>query len=241
MARQKKSKNDDGGGAGWLATYGDMMTLLLCFFVLLYSFSSIDAEKFRMMMDGLQGKLGVLTGGKTISSAELIESGLDANSPSYRQLSNMQNTISQYIDKQGLQDDIKLEITDRGLTIRFSGKILFDLGRAEIKNNGQGILDNIAGFIKSMPNSIVVEGHTDNWPISNSQFPSNWELSTTRATNVIRYFIEEGNINPARLSAAGYSKYKPIKSNNTKENRAINRRVDVIILRMDQKEGIINE
>ncbi|GAB6098889.1 OmpA family protein [Halanaerocella petrolearia] len=240
MPQDKKDSDDS--GSDWMTTYADMVTLLMAFFVMLYSFSSLDANKFQMMVQGLQGKLGVLEGGKTISQSKMIEKGLNSPNISSR-LNNLQQKVSSYVQENNLQNDINLAIDERGLTIRFSGKVLFDLGRAEIKSDSKEILNQIAGFIKTVPNNVTVEGHTDNLPISNSKFPSNWELSTTRATNVIRYFIEQDDIDPSRLSAAGYSKYKPIHPNNTRQHRALNRRVDVVILKMDQekKEDLVNE
>ena len=241
MPRDRKKQEDDGGG-DWMTTYGDMMTLLLAFFVLLYSFSTLDANKFKMMIEGLQGKLGVLTGGKTISSAPMIDAGLNSQRSGTQQLSNLNTKVEQYIQDQGLEDDVETKITDKGLTVRFTGKVLFGLGEAEIKEDAKDILNNMAEFIKTVPNDVMVEGHTDDLPISNSEFPSNWELSTARATNVIRYFIENDNLDPTRLSAAGYSKYKPIVPNENWENRMKNRRVDIVILRMDQqqKEGALD-
>ncbi len=240
MPRDKK-KNDNNSESNWMTTYGDMMTLLLCFFVLLYSFSNVDADKFQMMMDGLQGKLGVLTGGKTISQSSLIDTGLDSTRPSSRDFNDIYTRIEQYLQQSGLENEINLEMTDRGLTIRFTGKVLFDLGEADIKNSAYSILDKMAGFVKGVPHEVIVEGHTDNWPISNDKFPSNWELSTTRATNVIRYFIENNSVNPERLSAAGYAEYKPLAPNDTEDNRAINRRVDMIISKIDEEGVISNE
>ncbi|KXS40607.1 MAG: chemotaxis protein MotB, partial [Candidatus Frackibacter sp. T328-2] len=103
------------------------------------------------------------------------------------------------------------------------------------------------GIIDKVPNQIMVEGHTDDLPINNSRFPSNWELSTARATNVVRHFIENNGIDPAKLSAAGYAKYKPIKPNTNAKNRSLNRRVDVIVLKKEfgkqgkGKGGNVNE
>ncbi|AGB40637.1 flagellar motor protein [Halobacteroides halobius DSM 5150] len=236
-------RDKDDNGADWMTTYADMVTLLLAFFVLLYSFSSINAQKFKMMIEGLQGKLGVLEGGKTISESKMINAGL--NSPRIsNELSNLYRQVSKYIKENNLEKDINLKVDERGLTIRFTGQVLFELGEAKIKSGSKDTLSQIAAFIKSVPNDVVIEGHTDSLPISNSDFASNWELSTTRATNVIKYFIEQNSITPSRLAAAGYSKYKPIRPNNSPRNRAMNRRVDVVILRMEEdkkKEEVINE
>ena len=245
--KKKRSQEENGGGDNWLVTYGDMMTLLLAFFVLLYSFSSINVEKFQMVIEALKGKLGVLEGGKTISSAKLITAGVDRKEIGLQRFNQIAQKIAQYIKDENLQEEIKLEMTDRGLTIRFTGKVLFDLGEAKIKKNSYNILDKIAGIIDKVPNQIMVEGHTDDLPINNSRFPSNWELSTARATNVVRHFIENNGIDPAKLSAAGYAKYKPIKPNTNAKNRSLNRRVDVIVLKKEfgkqgkGKGGNVNE
>ncbi|MBM7623513.1 flagellar motor protein MotB [Sporohalobacter salinus] len=244
---RRKRQNDESDDSNWLTTYGDMMTLLLAFFVLLYSFSSINEQKFKMALESLQGNLGVLKGGKTVSSSELITAGVQNNNMGLPRLNRIHQKLTSYLQKKKLQDDIKVKMTERGLTIRFTGKVLFDLGEAKIKDEADSILDKISDIISRVPNQIMVEGHTDNLPISNSRFPSNWELSTARATNVVKYFIEENGIVPAKLSAAGYSKYKPVKPNNSSENRALNRRVDVILLKKEfdefsgQKGGKLNE
>ena len=234
-------QQEDEGGADWMTTFADMMTLLLAFFVLLYSFSSINKQKFKQMIEGLQGKLGVLEGGQTISSAPMINAGLDSQRSGTRQLSNLNTKVENYIEGEDLEDDVETKITDKGLTVRFTGEVLFDLGEAAIKEDSRDILTKMSEFIKTVPNDVIVEGHTDDLPINNSKFPSNWELSTARATNVIRYFIENDNIDPTRLSAAGYSEYKPIVPNTNMENRMRNRRVDIVILRMDQQQQNQNQ
>ncbi|MCK8816522.1 OmpA family protein [Natroniella sulfidigena] len=235
MPRRKRDEEEQ-GGSNWLTTYGDMMTLLLAFFVLLYSFAEVDVQKFEMAIQGFQGSLGIMDGGRTISRSELIDAGMTTEELGAEQMDEFYEQVAGFIAEEGLEEDVRLEITDRGLTIHFTGKVLFPLGEAEIRDSAYDILEKIAGFIKTVPNEIAIEGHTDNLPISNPRFPSNWELSTTRATNVVRYFIEEQEVNPERLFAAGYSKYKPIEPNDTPENRELNRRVDIIILRADDDE-----
>ncbi|MCK8823543.1 OmpA family protein [Fuchsiella alkaliacetigena] len=242
-SRNKGSKDKGGGGDGsnWLVTYADMMTLLLAFFVLLFSFSTIDEHQFEAVMDALRGRLGILEGGKTISDAELITAGVMDQEVGMHDLYNIEQSISQYVAEEGLEDQVDVEMTDRGLMIRFTGKVLFDLGRAEIREEAFPVLGELAELVAEIPNQIMVEGHTDNLPISTERFPSNWELSTARATNVVRYFIEEQGLEATKLSAAGYSEYRPIAPNDTAENRAQNRRVDVIVLREQVEEGMIDE
>lgn len=232
---RKRKNNDQGppGSPAWMTTYGDMMTLLLVFFVFLYSFSVIDVGRFQGFISALQARLGVLEGGMTIlDNANISKGSLGQNfNPDTANFRKVMGHVSQYIEEEGYSDNISMEINERGLVISLTGQILYDLGKAEIKPGGKIVLDKIAESIQDLPNNIVVEGHTDNWPINNEEFPSNWELSTTRATNVIKYFIEVHQLPPARLSAAGYSEYRPVYSNDTEENRSRNRRVEVVVLR----------
>ncbi len=138
-------------------------------------------------------------------------------------------------------------MTQRGLVIRFTGQLLFNLGEADIREEGEDVLLRVADIIREVPNDVLVEGHTDNLPINTPEFPSNWELSTARATRVIRYFIENEDIDPDRLSASGYSEYQPLRPNDTPENRAENRRVEIVLLNPDymgppraEQEEVIN-
>jgi len=234
MRRDKKNNEESSGGGSpaWMTTFGDMMTLLLVFFVLLYSFSVMDLEKFKGFMSALQNQLGVLESGKTISEETLVNKGSmgERFNPTPENISQVMNKMRNYVQKNDLEDKINMQITERGLVVRFSGEILYEIGEAEIKPEGEKILSEVVKNIRDIPNSIAVEGHTDNWPINNENYPSNWELSTARAVNVIKYFIEEHDMNPQRLSAAGYSKYRPLYENDTSAHRAKNRRIEVVVL-----------
>lgn len=234
MARKRKNKNNDDTDSNWMTTFSDMMTLLMTFFVLLYSMSTIDAQKFKAAVTSLRENMGILSGGRTVTTEQpLAESGSMGSeiTPSMHQnLTVARKEIQQYVQEKNLQDRVNMEMTQRGLVVRFTGQILFEVGEAQIRNEGRDVLDKVATVLKEMPNNVMIEGHTDNLPIDTEEFPTNWELSTARATEVIKYFIEDPGINPKRLSAAGYSKYRPIKPNDSPENRALNRRVEVVIL-----------
>ncbi len=234
MPRKRKNKKDDdnnNGSPAWMTTFGDMMTLLLVFFVLLYSFSVMDVAKFEAFISSLKSQLGVMEGGKTIVEEDMVAKGSSGKNfnPSSQNFSELMGEMNQYIEKKGLKDKVNMELTKRGLVVRLTGRVLYDIGKARIKPGGKKVLDKIAGVIKKRSNNVMVEGHTDNWPINTVKFPSNWELSTSRATNVIKYFIEQQGIEPSRLSAAGYSKYRPLFPNDTSEHRAKNRRVQIVI------------
>ncbi len=227
--RRKEEKKDS---SNWLVTYSDLVTLLLSFFVLLFSFSEIDAQKFRSIMSSFQGGTGVLEGGTTLDEENDLEdkSGIDED-----ELEELRNIIEEYAESIGLADEISLDIEERGLVIRFMDSIFFDPGRAEIKPKSKEILHSVASILKKkefQDKYIKIEGHTDTVPIIYStEYPTNWELSAIRATNVLRYLVEEEKIEGERISSSGYSYYRPIVPNDTDANKAKNRRVDIVILR----------
>jgi chemotaxis protein MotB len=235
MSRNYNNNNqeeNESGSPAWMTTFGDMMTLLLVFFVLLYSFSVMDLDKFQGFISALQNQLGVLEGGETISEAPNIEAGqFDQNFA--EQLENMaeiMKNMQSYIVENDLQDRVEIEAKRKGLVISFTGEILYELGRADLREEGREVLAMISDNLKNIPNDIMIEGHTDDLPIRTDEFPSNWELSTARAVNVTKFLIEEQDFMPSRLSAAGYSQYRPVADNSTSEGRNENRRVEIVVL-----------
>jgi Flagellar motor protein len=233
-------------------TYGDMVTLLLTFFVMLYSFSSVNTQKWGNLVTALSDSgNGVLTGSagiaeKSHSSSEGQDSkkvGAKANSEvSEEEMNDMQNKIKSsanlyaqiksYIDSNNLSKDVSASRVDAEILIRFSNNVLFDSGEATVKPGAYTIVNEISNAINTYESSIEmirIEGHTDNLPISNSEFASNWELSTDRAVNVLRYLIEKDHVSPTILSAVGYGEYHPIADNNVEDGRKMNRRVDFVI------------
>lgn len=236
MPRNNKNNNggaDDGSGSpAWMTTFGDMMTLLLVFFVLLYSFSSMDVEKFRGFISALQNQLGVLDGGQTITANPNIDAGTlgDDYAQAPQNIQQIMRELDNYIENNGLEDRVDVENKRKGLVISLTGEILYELGRADIRDQGREVLAMISDMLIDIPNDIMIEGHTDDLPIRTDEFPSNWELSTARAVNIIKFLIEERDFEPARLSAAGYSEYRPVAENNSADGRAENRRVEVVVL-----------
>ncbi len=235
--RKLNEENEEGGGDDWLLTYGDLMTQLVCFFVLIVSFSSLNAAKFQDALISIQIALGggapsgVLTGLPTAiedlpRSAKLhIEEG---------DFLEIKGKIDKYIEKQNLSEYLETSMGQEGLHIRLKQhepSVYFDSADARIKEEAYPILNQIGIFIKNLPNNIRIEGHTDIRPISTYQFPSNWELSTMRATNVLKYLSENTGIVPERFSAAGYGPYKPIADNDTDAGMSKNRRIEIIILK----------
>lgn len=213
----------------WLLTYADLITLLLAFFVVMYSMSQIDAKKFGEVAEALHG---VLKGGDNI----LAQGEQKTKGHGLLKLGNLrilQRHIEEKFKIVGKGDEVQTEITERGLVVHILESALYKEGSSHLEPKAMGVLDLIYDNIKGIPNHIRVEGHTDDRPINTAQYPSNWELSTTRATQVARYFIINHSHPPGKISALGYSQYRPVRPNNSIENRARNRRVDVVILTME--------
>jgi chemotaxis protein MotB len=226
-----------------------MVTLLLTFFVLLYSFSSVNVQRFYEVMSAIQhsfmGRTGILMGtteigaeeGQRIDVADLmardVEQGLTEQEAALlemmAQLEVTYEKVRAFLQSSGLEEDIQLHMEERGIVMELPEKILFDTGRAEIKSGFFPTLDLLAELLSGLPNEIIVEGHTDNVPIRTFLYPSNWELSVSRAVSVARYLVERHNLKPERFLATGYGEYRPIASNETPEGRARNRRVTVVI------------
>ena len=146
------------------------------------------------------------------------------------QVARLKSKIDSVIDCNTQSPDVSVGTDKEGVVIRLSGSYLFDSGRAELKPNSLGVLDAIAGELRLIPNDIRVDGHTDATPIESPRYPTNWELSSARALAVTRYFSETDSIRADRLIAAGYGEFRPIATNDTREGRALNRRVEIHLL-----------
>ena len=261
--RRRKRKEVESGSSNWMTTYSDLVTLLLTFFVLLYTFSSIDAARFRGIAASLQM---ALTGQVSIfeDPPPGIDGPVDFNLPGKeedpledidpeegvevdileREIKRIYGIVKDFVEKEGLDAEVRLRMDRRGVIIDIADNILFDSGKADIKPESRELLDKLTKLITSFENNIIVEGHTDNVPMSSSRYATNWDLSVHRATSVVHYFIQQKQIPPERLSAAGYGEYRPIAPNDTAENRALNRRVNILIeasLGGGEEDGAINQ
>lgn len=215
----------------WLLTYADMITLLLALFIILFSISTINKVKLQRLVRDLGG------GFNSQDAINNPPNGM-TTSATKDDLQAMQAQLQSYIQSQSLQKSVQTKITRDGkkrelVITLLSDKQLFDSGKADLKPFTKKILDEVYRQLKTRPNEVRVEGNTDNVPISNDQFPSNWELSSARATGVARYFVEDDGLSPRRISALGYGEYRPRVANDTDAHRAQNRRVDVVILDTD--------
>ena len=215
----------------WLLTYADLITLLLAFFIIMYSMSHLDAKRFGKVSDALNG---IFTGETTQPLLEAMYDDQEGSGPlKITRLQSLMRSIENKAYEKGIDHKkFESEITERGLVIHITESALFDPGEAKLSPAALDLLDLVAGEIMTVPNHVRVEGHTDTSPIQTARFPSNWELSSARATEVVRYLVNAHGYPPNKISALGYGEFRPIRPNNTPENRAKNRRVDVVVLNL---------
>lgn len=183
--KRRKSKGDDIGGS-WMDTYADTITLLLTFFILLYSISAVDSQKLKQLSKALQESLGGSTAVTELQNLDELK--VDAGNGNETK-EDLVKKVNEAIKGNSLQEVIKVRKEERGVILQLDETILFDSGKANLKESSIKALDTITTLVNSMDNDILVEGYTDNVPIHNSQFASNWELSTERAVSVVRYFV----------------------------------------------------
>lgn len=224
------------GHERWLLTYADLITLLMIFFVVMYALSNVDAQKFKAIAQTLSKALGggesvLFSEGPSMISGASTDFTSEVDIRETRQLAKIQNELERYIKENNLSSDVSIVAEERGIVISFQDPVLFPLGSAELLPSARLILRKVGQILLKSPNYIRIEGHTDNWPINNKNYPSNWELSVARATTVVKTMINELNFPPQRLSITGYGEYRPRVPNDSEFNRQLNRRVDFVILR----------
>ena len=235
----KKAKQPEKPSTAWLGTYGDMITLMLCFFVMLYNPSELDVTQMATITQSLQmQETETTSGGLSLSAGQLSDLGNNINSlPSLekgKSLGMAKKKAVSLFAPDVKSNKITITSDERGLIITLLSDNFFEEGSAELNiNDTRETLLRLADFFRSdelKDRRFRIEGHTDNTPVAeNSRFPSNWELSATRAVNVLHYLADYG-VRENDFSVAGYSDTRPKFSNDTAEGRAYNRRVDIIIL-----------
>ena len=228
---EEPSSDEEEGQAGWEVVYSGFALILLCFFIMLCSFSSIEEAKVMRFTKSFVEAVSIMSGGLNLEKGEMIISPSADIIEQGKELSAVIEKVKTFAEKIGIDKELSFKVDDAAFTVRMPDKVLFSLGLADLSEHAHPLLDSIASAIKDGDYSVRIEGHTDDLPILTARFPSNWELSTARAVNVLRYLNEKAGIPSHRLSAEGYGQYRPIASNATEKGRARNRRVTIIVER----------
>lgn len=229
MRSRRIRPNPKKGAPAWMVTYSDLVTLILVFFVLLFSMSQIDLIKFNAIAESFRAH-SLLDSYPSIKDNQNPNEGEISNNESEEvTLDHLLTEITAYLEEFGLEDVIAATRTERGVVLVLQEQVLFDSGEASLIDESYPFLDKVGMLLAEMSNLVKVEGHTDNRPITTYQYPSNWELSTARSSSVIRYFIENHQLDSRRFVAVGYGETRPIAPNDTADNLKQNRRVEIII------------
>jgi len=263
MARRKKKPEPHVNHERWMVSYADFVTLLFALFVTLFAMSQTDKRKVEEVIASLResfgyaksspmSKVNVLdstelsqipsitppaSGGPMTPQMPFSRNGRQQRHGDERDFRKAKASLEAYLIKNGVQDKVNLEINRRGLVVSLKEAGFFDSGSAEIKVSSYPLLAKIAESLSEYSNQIRVEGHTDNVPINTRAFPSNWELSTARATNIVRHLLTYYRFDAEKLSATGYAEFRAVADNGTPQGRSKNRRVDIVILSGDGEKS----
>ncbi len=232
MAKKKKGGGHEGSKERWLITYADLITLLLGLFVLLWTMGLADLENYGRMAAAMK----TVFGGKALVPglpAKVSAAGpfLDADGGSYPDTSEAYLTVKLEEAFEAISEisgGVSVEIEERGVVVHLTETVLFDLGRAKLQENARLLLREVASVLARSGRPIMIEGHTDNLPISTMEYPSNWQLSAARAANVVYFLANQAGVPPGQLSIAAYADQHPITTNDIPEGRQQNRRVDIV-------------
>jgi len=256
--RQIKRSKKQNGAPSWMVTYSDMVTLILVFFILLFAMSQIDKAKFEAVTDSFRNRMifefapSIIPMDHSTDNSHQEQQTEDDLLKELKQqrkemasrkkekqgdtLDKLMIDVQSYLKKNKLTNVISATRTDRGVELILQERILFESGDADILNSGKPFLEKIRKMLEKIPNYVRVEGHTDNRPISNFRYPSNWELSGARASSVIRFMLLEKQLGNHRFSSVGYGDTRPLVSNTSPENWRKNRRVEIVILDQNQNQ-----
>jgi chemotaxis protein MotB len=260
MSKRKKKKNHDEGHVdeSWLLPYSDLLTLLLALFIVLFASSSIDAVKFQAISKAFSS---ALTGGTGMMEfpSPLPEGQMQADEETkdtesedpnglnidkkllqkvdQKELEAVQEKVNNYIEENQLSGMLQTSLTGEGLMVSIRDNVLFASGSADVRPEDLKIANEIAELlVMDPPRNIIISGHTDNVPIGNAPFDSNWELSVMRAINFMKIILKNHDLDPRMFSAKGFGEFQPVVSNDTSEGKAKNRRVEILILPRTEAE-----
>lgn len=228
--KDRKNGEEDSSGPGWEIVYSGFVLILLCFFIMLSSFSTMEEAKIMRFVKSFVNAVGILPGGVKFDSGSTVLPGSADIIDSTDQLAQIFSELEELSENLKKENDITVTYSQKGLVMRLSDHALFDVGVADISQPAIPMLKKVGDIISRTDFEVRIEGHTDDLPIKTVHYPSNWELSTARAVNVLRYFVETVGISSQRLSAVGFSEFQPMAPNDSPEHRARNRRVEIIFL-----------
>ena len=225
----------------WIVSYADMLTLLFALFVVLYATGDPNAQKLKEVRTSIDQAFSIGVKSGDSGATPVFSSSAGGVTPSInaiksRAMIDLSARLNGYAESKGLDNKIQVKSDATSITITLADNLLFSSASADLKPGSQDVLGEVASVLKDIPNQIRIEGHTDNVPISNPEFASNWELSAARASQVLRFLAEQGGLTASKLSLAGFADTRPVADNSTAEGRALNRRAEIVIVYPTQED-----
>ena len=233
MAGKRKIESNHTSGGGWEIVYTGFILILLCFFIMLSSFATMEQSKIARFVRSFVDAVSMLPSGAGFEKSKEIAPPSNQIVDLTDELAKVYRQLKDYRSGSALKSHLEVEPTKEGLVLRLADKSLFEIGSARIATGARPLLDEIGSILLKTRLCARIEGHTDDLPISNALYPSNWELSTARAVTVLRYLLAAFPIPAHRMSAAGYGEFQPLVPNESEESRARNRRVEIFLLEDD--------
>jgi chemotaxis protein MotB len=227
------------GAPGWMATFADLVTLLMCFFVLLFAMSTTQQETYKELVQSLRTALGAQAVPESGTREGLTMHAVPSEPPSENQqidelgamiekeMEDIVSEVRELVLFNKLGGEVSVTKTEDGVVITMSDLLLFAQGGTNLSAKGRDILRKVAAVLSKLAYHVKIKGHTDSSPISSTMFPSNWELSSARASTVVRLLVQNG-VPPQYVSAEGYANFHPVATNDTARGRALNRRVEIV-------------
>ena len=226
MAQEEEEELEAPSAPFWLVTYGDMVTLLLTFFVMIVAMSEIKQDHFMEAMSYFSGRTSVFEHAQPVP---IIPIQSQDSQEAIEQAERVE-ALLEYIQEEGLEDKVQINFEEESMHVVITDAVMFNSGSSIIQETAREVLSLVSGVSPDMTESITVIGHTDDQPISTSQFPSNWELSAARASSVVRFLLsQENSLSPDRYQAIGQGEHDPVDNNDSPEGRARNRRIELLI------------
>ena len=236
MIRDRRARASQVNHERWLVSYADFVTLLFAFFVVLYASAQVDRQRALQLSNAIRSgfqQLGVFQNEKREpATVRPVGAATDSNDAERKseQFATLSSELQQALASEIARKEVTLHLERDGLVVSLREVGFFDSGSATLRPGAEKALARIAAILRTHSCAVRIEGHTDNVPIHNSQYASNWELSTARASGLVRILVDDYDVSPELLSAAGYAEFHPSSGNDTRQGRAINRRVDLVIL-----------
>lgn len=246
MNRRPQSREEK-GAPKWMVTFSDLMTLILVFFILMFSMSVVDANKFRAIAESFQDRAvfdfypSIIPFENPADDSEVSDDPFEEESDPFEafldmdeeeiseQLDSLMEEVNEFLEENELTEEITASRDDRGVVLVLQEQTLFETAEADIISGAEPFMEKVGTLLESIPNMVKVEGHTDSRPISTARFPSNWELSGARASSVIRHLVDNHSLEQERFLAVGYGETRPVVPNTTADNLQQNRRVVIVI------------